>query len=336
MVELIQWGLPLIEWLQSQAWLEDPARAFSTLGDVRIMILWIPVVAWAVDWRLGRRLLLAMTAWGALNTLIKVAVSQPRPYWVEASVEPLASESSFGFASGHAAFAMVVWGALALAVPRRWVRVLAGVMIVGIGTSRVVLGVHWPADVIGGWILGAGILAVVVWADGGVRPGTRTSPLTSLGPVGGMVATGLLGILPLALAAVAADRVGPIDPDWLALGARGAEALDPTRLVGAGLLTGGLFGTVAGAVISTARREIRPVNLPVYMRVLRAVDGLLVIVLVTWALGGVVDGADRTAVPLAWLLGAGVGWWVLDGSQRAFARMGLSAPTAAAAAIRAP
>jgi len=335
-VELIQWGVPLIEWLQSQAWLEDPARLFSALGDVRIMILWIPAVAWAVDWRLGRRLLLAMTAWGAVNTLVKVVASQPRPYWVEASVAPLASESSFGFASGHAAFAMVVWGALALAVPKRWVRVLAAVMIVGIGASRIVLGVHWPADVIGGWLLGAGVLALVVWADGGIRPGTRTSPLTSLGPIGGMVATGLLGVLPLAVATVAASRVGPVDPDWLALGARGAEAIDPTRLVGAGLLAGGLLGAVAGSVISTARGQVPPIELPIVHRVLRVANGLLVLVFVTWSLGGMVDRASITSVPLAWLLGAAVGWWVLDGSQRLFDRMGLSAVVPTATAVRAP
>ena len=323
-VDLIEWGVPLIEWLQARAWLHAPAEALSTVGDVRFMILWIPAVAWAVDARLGRRLLLAMTAWGALNSLLKMIFAQPRPYWVATTVEPIASESSFGFPSGHAAFAVCVWGALALAVPRRWVRVLAGVMILGIGTSRVVLGVHWPADVIGGWLLGGLVLAIVTWADGGRRPGQRRSPMGAIGPVGDITAMFLAGVLPLALTALVAELAPPPEPTWLTLGGRGAAAILPTSLLGAGALTGGLFGAVVGSAIASQRRHPEPVGLKVEDRILRVVVGLAVIVLLAGALGGGIDEGSQAAVPLGWLLGAATTWWVLDGAPRAFGRLRLA------------
>ncbi|MDX1511441.1 MAG: phosphatase PAP2 family protein [Nitriliruptorales bacterium] len=322
-MDLIEWGVPVIEWLQARAWLHTPAEVFSTLGDVRFMILWIPPVAWGVDARLGRRLLLAMTAWGAVNSLLKMAFAQPRPYWVSEAVEPIAAESSFGFPSGHAAFAVCVWGALALAVPRRWVRVLAAVMILGIGTSRVVLGVHWPADVIGGWLLGAGVLVIVTWADGGRRPGEHRSPLGAIGPVGDITTMFLGGVLPLALTALVAGLAAPTDPTWLELGGRGSAAILPTSLVGAGALTGGFFGAVVGSAIASERRHPSPAGLSAEDRILRVVVGLAVIVLLAGALGGGIDAGARAATPLAWLLGAATTWWVLDGAPRAFARLRL-------------
>ena len=323
LVDLIEWGVPLIEWLQARAWLHTPAEVFSTLGDVRVMILWIPAVAWAADARLGRRLLLAMTAWGAVNSLVKMAFGQPRPYWVSAAVEPIASESSFGFPSGHAAFAICVWGALALAVPRRWVRLLAVIMILGIGTSRVILGVHWPADVIGGWLLGAVVLMIVTWADGGRRPGRHRSPFDAFGPVADIASILLAGVLPLALTALAADLVPPTPPVWLELGGRGTASLLPTSLIGAGALTGGLFGVLVGSANTAGRHERAPADLSVEDRVLRVVVGLAVIVLLAGALGSWIDDGSRTAAPLAWLLGAATTWWVLDGAPRAFARLRL-------------
>jgi undecaprenyl-diphosphatase len=66
---------------------------------------------------------------------------------------------TFAFPSGHAANATMVWLCLALLVPRRprtrALAVWAAVWLaLAVGTTRVMLGVHWPSDVIGGWALG--------------------------------------------------------------------------------------------------------------------------------------------------------------------------------------
>ena len=66
---------------------------------------------------------------------------------------------SFAFPSGHSANATMVWLCLAMLLPRtergRALAVWAAVWLaIAVGTSRVVLGVHWPSDVIGGWAFG--------------------------------------------------------------------------------------------------------------------------------------------------------------------------------------
>jgi undecaprenyl-diphosphatase len=79
----------------------------------------------------------------------KVLIGRPRPF-----------DPSFGFPSGHATAAATFFGAViylagSLRPPARtWVRALAGLAIVLVGLSRVMLRAHWPSDVIGGIALG--------------------------------------------------------------------------------------------------------------------------------------------------------------------------------------
>lgn len=151
----------------SHRWLVDLARAFTFLGDssTRIAVSAIVVAALLIRraWRLA--LFLAGTAWfgTALSTLIKVIVDRARP----ALPHPFATAGGASFPSGHAMGSMVLYGALLLVVlqvlhpaARRWAWVLTAVLVAGVGASRVVLGVHYPSDVVGAWILGAAWIAI--------------------------------------------------------------------------------------------------------------------------------------------------------------------------------
>lgn len=126
------------------------------------------VVVLAVRGRVGFALFLAATALGgvALSESAKDWVDRARPVWSD----PLWSAEGASFPSGHSMAGItnwVVYGVLILLlVPgrRAWVPALA-LMTWGLlmAPSRLVLGVHWPSDVIGGWLLGfAWVLAVCV------------------------------------------------------------------------------------------------------------------------------------------------------------------------------
>jgi undecaprenyl-diphosphatase len=115
-----------------------------------------------------------------LQTGVKAAVGRARPHWPD----PVDSATNAAFPSGHAMTAAVVCTALlwlflhsSVAARHRWLRVvawtLAVVSVVGVGFTRVFLGVHWPSDVVGGWLLGGFVVAGAAAVSAPYRAGWR-------------------------------------------------------------------------------------------------------------------------------------------------------------------
>jgi undecaprenyl-diphosphatase len=108
---------------------------------------------------------LAVTGLGAalLDPSIKTLVGRVRPV----VAVPVAHGGGNSFPSGHTLGATIVYGALALIVvsrTRRWPAVVAGLIVVAVGLSRVGLGVHFLSDVLGGWLLGCAWVGVTAYA----------------------------------------------------------------------------------------------------------------------------------------------------------------------------
>ena len=133
------------------------------------------------SWVLARRreawplsaLATAVVAAGLSHQVLKRLLDRPRP------PDPLAVGGMFdgwAFPSGHATQSLAVWGLLAVIASsrlrrRRWLPpVLAGVVVLAVGASRVYLGAHWPSDVVGGFALGGLVLSGTLLS----RPFTRT------------------------------------------------------------------------------------------------------------------------------------------------------------------
>jgi membrane-associated phospholipid phosphatase len=160
-----------------------PLRAVSWLGTPPV--LWAVTLAAALfAWRRGARritvFLLCTTAVGGIvSTSIKLLVNRPRPEVDHPIVEAFGKS----FPSGHALSSTVVFGAVLLAflpvLPRRWRHpavVAMALVILAIGASRLLLGVHFLSDVLAGHVLGlawlAGATAIFeVWrVERGKRP----------------------------------------------------------------------------------------------------------------------------------------------------------------------
>jgi undecaprenyl-diphosphatase len=158
------------------------AQAVTGLGDtgpLLTLLLLLALVAPAVS-RAGWQLLVlppvaAVAGW-LLSAGLKRLVARPRPPVAEWA----GHASGFAFPSGHASTATAGYVVLAvLAAERvtnrraRWATYAAGFVVAGaVGVSRVVLAVHWPTDVLGGWALGLCIAALVLRL-GLPRPGTQ-------------------------------------------------------------------------------------------------------------------------------------------------------------------
>lgn len=160
------------------------ARVLTTIGSQTVLIPLVGAVAVVLLTR--RRFMLAgvlVTAWGGatlLYSLIKYFVRRPRPpseIWLTHI-----GRSTTSFPSGHATQSLATFLALALVVtaslakPAWPGRVTAIALAVGVGWSRVYLGVHWSTDVLAGWLIAALWSAIVLSFAGRSAPSGRRDP----------------------------------------------------------------------------------------------------------------------------------------------------------------
>jgi undecaprenyl-diphosphatase len=170
-------------------WFEEMARDFTALGSLGVLALAsVAVVGYLLITGLRASALLVVVAVGGgalVSTLLKNAFGRARPDLVPHAMEVY----THSFPSGHAMLSAVAYltlGALLVRLQARrrakvYVLVVAVLLTLLVGASRVYLGVHWPSDVLAGWSLGA-CWAVLCWAamlwlqrHGGVDAGTRTA-----------------------------------------------------------------------------------------------------------------------------------------------------------------
>ncbi len=160
MENILNSGIQFIIWLQSLgSWLTPIMKLFTFLGNEQFYLLVAPAILWCIDSSLGMRVAIFLMINGMVNTALKVAFHGPRPYWYTSEVKVLSSaENSFGVPSGHAQNSVVVWGGLAERVRQRWAWIIAILLMFLIGLSRIYLAVHFPHDVLLGWLFGAILL----------------------------------------------------------------------------------------------------------------------------------------------------------------------------------
>lgn len=311
--------IALIQALQvGAAWLAAPMQLFSLLGQPEFYLLVISILYWCWDPRLGLRLGLLMGVSGGLNEALKVAFHLPRPYWVSPEVRALGSYPSFGLPSAHAQGAVTFWGLIAADARRRWLSLFAVALIVLIGASRVVLGVHFPMDVIAGWAVGAvALLGFLVLEE---PVGRRVAAL----PLSRQVILAFAGSLTLALlsfAALAALGDWQVPASWAA-GAleRSGEPIHPLFLRDAVTASGLFFGFAAGAAAEHHRGSMCAVGKG-SARLLRYAFGIVVTGLIWFGLGLLIPQDPLwAAYTLQYLRAAVAGAWVSFGAPMVFAR----------------
>jgi membrane-associated phospholipid phosphatase len=167
--QLINWSLDLIAAMQQiHPALHVFFRGFTFLGQPQFYVLFLPLLLWCVDVRLGARVAVLLLMSSQLNAVLKGVFHQPRPCDFDPGLQ-LAWFEGYGLPSGHAQFVVTFWGAIAVWVRRRWLWVLTAILTVLVGFSRIYLGVHFPQDVLAGWAIGGLSLVLYVLLQPGLE-----------------------------------------------------------------------------------------------------------------------------------------------------------------------
>ncbi|MGW7007128.1 phosphatase PAP2 family protein [Streptomyces sp. NPDC054933] len=140
-------------------------------GPTTMRLLTVAAAAVLLRLRQRRQALWALAACGvgwALEVGVKAAVDRNRPDWPH----PLDTATDGSFPSGHAMAATIACVTLAWLLRLHGVRgawwtsavVLGALSVLGVGFTRLYVGVHWPSDVLAGWLLGAAVVTATAAA----------------------------------------------------------------------------------------------------------------------------------------------------------------------------
>jgi len=295
--------------------LDGVMRALSFFGDEVFFSAFVPFLYWCVDTALGLRVLAILVSSDFVNGVVKWAVHAPRPFWVDAQVKALSLESAYGLPSGHAQNAAAIWPTLARVVRGQWAMIAAVLLILSISISRMYLGVHFPQDVVAGWVIGTAIIVVYRRVEPGAVRWFGSRPLS----VQILAALGVSMLMLVVTLGVRATIAGISDPPvWSSQATTGLSpadakrAYDPRSLDGPVASVGVVFG--AGVGLALMRRSARFSPGGAWRtRAARLVIGLLIVAVLRFGLAAVFP-RDPVVVGLALryvryaLLALGVVW----------------------------
>ena len=176
---------PFRDWVidhRSGFWTEVMVSASRFGSTPSLIVIVLATGAWlAWKGRKGDSLLVVAGSAGALalGPVLKALVERPRP----ALSDHVVFVNSWSYPSGHSLNSMAVLGLLTVlairerpgAVRRTALAVLGAFLVVVVGFSRVYLGVHWPSDVLAGWLIGVLWLTICFTFAHLTRGNTRTS-----------------------------------------------------------------------------------------------------------------------------------------------------------------
>jgi len=139
-----------------QAFQSDALTAFfkfiTFFGDEEFYILVLPLFFWLWNKEKALKLMLILLPSLLLNFYFKEIFHTARPMGVA-----LIEQHGFAFPSGHAQGSTTLWLMLVLLVRQKWMNILAIIMIILVSVSRLYLGVHYPVDILGGFLIGAAL-----------------------------------------------------------------------------------------------------------------------------------------------------------------------------------
>lgn len=288
---IYEFGLETTRWMQAAyPQLASFFRLITSLGEENFYLVVLPLIYWSLDKRLGKQVGYVFLFSVAINTLLKHALRQPRPFWLDNSLG-LVEAGGYGIPSGHTQYTTVLYLFIAAWVRRGWVWLLAILLVIAMGLSRIYLGVHFVHDVVAGLLVGLILLGgYLLWLRYGY-PGFAKRILGQRMLV--------VVLVPLGLTAVYATILLLIgQPDLSVPWAEFVPTAEASSLQEMATAVGSLLGFGIGILLEGSRVRFRTEG-TLWQRIGRYVVGIVVTVAI-WAGLRVVMPSDPLwlAIPL--------------------------------------
>ena len=168
------WEPSFMIWLQNVLgpFAEKVCPILSMLGEEYVMIAVFAVFYLWLNKEAGRYVGINFVSCLVWNPFIKNLFLRVRPYLADSRIRCLKpvdpdaplqdmNAQGYSFPSGHSSNAAAMYGGIAAFFKKWWLWLIAAVLILTVGFSRVAVGVHYPTDVMAGWALGFAIILIV-------------------------------------------------------------------------------------------------------------------------------------------------------------------------------
>jgi len=128
----------------------------TSMGDIMFYIGIISLIYWCFSKKTGIKLFCLILFLGYLGVFLKNIFKTPRPNKALWRTEA----EGYGFPSGHVTVTAGFWGYFMMAMRKKWITIIASIIIFFVAFSRIYLGVHFLLDIIGGALIG---IAAALW-----------------------------------------------------------------------------------------------------------------------------------------------------------------------------
>ena len=142
------------------------ALLLTEFGGQTILIGIIGIIYWIIDKKLGEKIGFIAIANVGLNNILKGCFMEKRPFQHDgyAHLEAFPGEGSpsgSSFPSGHSQNSATIYSLVAMNFKQKWLKIVSIVLLIIVPLTRVIIGVHFPHDVLVGSLLGIGVAVLL-------------------------------------------------------------------------------------------------------------------------------------------------------------------------------
>lgn len=172
------WEVTLMEWIQARLGTAGvyAASFFSLFGEELACVAVLGLLYWCLDKEYGGKVGLTLLFAATLNPVFKNIALRRRPYCDHPTIKCLRpvnagadindlSAQGYSFPSGHSTNVVSLFTSMAVYKNEKILTALGILIPLLCGLSRICLGVHYPTDVIGGWLLGLVAIFIVKYLE---------------------------------------------------------------------------------------------------------------------------------------------------------------------------